>query len=337
MRTILFATMIVLLLLVNVLEVVGEPINQDAMNVTTVNNAETVQEAATVNNATTVQNAIKVTTNNATWMLIGIVLILVLFALSPLMYNMNKAHQHLQRTDAALDKYLEYRKDKLDDDKALQIIKEYLNVDPGGAPGTARGTMALTIILIVGICLFFLLTYPPSGSGQIVKDVILTLTGALTSIVGFYFGGNGSTQPKSTEPITSGPKKPESEPAQPKKERKSELYTIKENFAHEDKQYLKDTKVDLADIPEEIRKDWVKNNKVEFYVGETVENIEKELITKDQKPKPGWYRIKSNFRYNDDRYIAGNIINLKEISASVLAGWEKRGWIERYSGSLAVP
>jgi hypothetical protein len=126
-------------------------------------------------------------------------------------------------------------------------------------------------------------------------------------------------------------------PAQPKKERKSELYKIKEAFSYEDKQYFKDTKVDLADIPEEIRKDWVKDNKVEFYVGETVENIEKDLTTKDQKPKPGWYKIKSNFRYNDDRYLAGNITNLMDISARVLAGWEKSGWIEPYTGSLADP
>ena len=136
--------------------------------------------------------------------------------------------------------------------------------------------------------------------------------------------------------IPSGPKKPD-ESAQPKKEHKPELYIIKEAFSYEDKQYLKDAKVDLAYIPEEIRKDWVKNNKVEFYVGETVENIEKDLMTKDKKPKPGWYKIKSNFRYNDDRYLAGNIINLKDISARVLAGWEKSGWIEPYTGSLAVP
>jgi hypothetical protein len=340
MRAILFATVVLLSFMVNVLAVAGASTDQGVANVTTVQDATTVLKATNVQNATTVQNAEKVTTKAppyATLMLILVVLILVLFAAIPLMYNMRKAHQHLERTDKALDKYLSYRKDKLDDDNALLIIKEYLNVDPGGAPGTARGTMAITIILIVGICLFFLLTYPPNGSDQIVKDVILTLTGALTSIVGFYFGGNGSTQPKTTDPITSDPKKPESLPAQPKKERKSELYKIKEAFSYEDKQYFKDTKVDLADIPEEIRKDWVKDNKVEFYVGETVENIEKDLTTKDKKPKPGWYKIKSNFRYNDDRYLAGNIINLMNISARVLAGWEKSGWIEPYTGSLAEP
>ncbi|MGB5099442.1 MAG: hypothetical protein WBN94_02435, partial [Methanothrix sp.] len=222
MRKILFATMAILSFVVSALVVAG------ATNATTVENATTVLKATTVQNAATVQNATSVTSNAPPdiWMLIGIVLILVLFALSPLMYNMNKAHQHLQRTDAALDKYLDYRKDKLDDDTTLQIIKEYLNADPGGAPGTARGTMALTIILVVGICLFFLLTYPASPSNQIVKDVILALTGALTSIVGFYFGANGASEPKTSGTATSSPKTPEAAPTQTQEERKSEVYTV---------------------------------------------------------------------------------------------------------------
>ncbi|MCX6673803.1 MAG: hypothetical protein NTY37_08510 [Methanothrix sp.] len=278
--------------------------------------------------------------------LIIVVLILVLFAAIPLLLNMHLAHKHLERTDAVLGVFLEKHHEDLGDDTALQIIKEYINAEPGGAPGTTRGTMALAIILIVGICLFFLMVYPSdfSSNNQIVKDVILTLTGALTSIVGFYFGGKGSTElkptelkpsePKPPEPIKPDPNAPGSVPTQPIK---PERYTIKEDFTHQDKQYPKGTIMDLADIPEEIRKDWITNNKIEFYVGDMVEDIHKDLIQGDNKPKPGWYRIKSNFRYNDDRYIAGNTINLKDISARVLAGWEKRGWIEPYSGSLAAP
>jgi hypothetical protein len=177
----------------------------------------------------------------------------------------------------------------------------------------------------------------PSNNRDVVKDVILTLTGALTSIVGFYFGGRGSTEPKASETNpTEPPKLKPSEPvtALPKK---TEEYKIIESFNYHDKQYPAGTVMDLADIPEETRKEWVKNNRIELYVGDEVKDIHKELIQKDNKPKPGWYTIKSNFRYNDDRYITGNIINLSKISARVLAGWEKRGWIEPYSGSLAAP
>ena len=82
--------------------------------------------------------------------------------------------------------------------------------------------------------------------------------------------------------------------------------------------------MDLADIPEETRKEWVKNNRIEFYVGDEVKDIHKDLIQEDNKPKPGWYKIKSNFRYNDDRYIAGNIINLNHISARVAGRMGKK-------------
>jgi len=41
-----------------------------------------------------------------------------------------------------------------------------------------------------------LLMIPSGATNQLVKDVVLALTGALTTIIGFYFGGNGSTEQK---------------------------------------------------------------------------------------------------------------------------------------------
>jgi hypothetical protein len=276
--------------------------------------------------------------------LLIVVAILVLFAAVPLLQNMHLAHKHLERTDAVLGAFLEKHHEDLGDDTALQIIKEYINAEPGGAPGTTRGIMAIAIILIVGICLFFLMVYPsyPSDNRDVVKDVILTLTGALTSIVGFYFGGKGATDSNAAErkpsgQKPSGPIEPNASGSVPLSPIKPERYTIKEGFTYLDKQYPVGTVMDLANIPEETRKEWVKNNRVEFYVGDVVVDIHKDLIQEDNKPKPGWYKIKSNFRYNDDRHIAGNIINLNHISARLLEGWEKRGWIEPYTGSLAAP
>jgi hypothetical protein len=268
--------------------------------------------------------------------LFAVVLIIVLFATIPLLQNMHLAHKHIERTDAVVGKFLEQHHENLDKDTTLQIIKEYINAEPGGAPGTTRGIMAIAIILVVGICLFFLMVYPTNNK-EVVKDVILTLTGALTSIVGFYFGGRGSTESKASEPKPSEPPKPNpTEPviALPKK---PEKYKIMETFSNLDKQYPAGTVMDLADIPEETRKEWIENKKIELYVGDEVKDINKELTQEDNKPKPGWYKIKSNFRYNDDRYLAGNTINLSKVSAKVLAGWEKRGWVEPYSGSLAAP
>lgn len=290
------------------------------------------ESSAPLNNSTSQAEP----SNSQIAVLLIVVAILVLFAAIPLLQNMHLAHKHLERTDAVLGVFLEKHHEDLGDDTTLNIIKEYINAEPGGAPGTTRGIMAIAIILIVGICMFFLMVYP-SNNQSVVKDVILTLTGALTSIVGFYFGGKGSTESKASEPKPSKPIKPNASGSVTPPQIKPERYTIKEGFTHLDKQYPAGTIMDLADIPEETRKEWIKNNRIELYVGDEVKNIHKEITLEDNKPKPGWYRIKSNFRYNDDRYIAGNIINLNRISARLLAGWENRGWIEPYSGSLAAP
>lgn len=293
-------------------------------------------DGAASNNGTVPKDDTTPPTTSSIAALFAVVLIIVLFATIPLLQNMHLAHKHIERTDAVVGKFLEQHHEDLDKDTTLQIIKEYINAEPGGAPGTTRGIMAIAIILVVGICLFFLMVYP-SNNKEVVKDVILTLTGALTSIVGFYFGGRGSTESKASEPKPPEPPKPNpTEPvtALPKK---PEKYKIMETFSYLDKQYPAGTVMDLANIPEETRKEWIENKKIELYVGDEVTDIHKELTQEDNKPKPGWYKIKSNFRYNDDRYIAGNTVNLSKISAKVLAGWMKRGWIEPYSGSLAAP
>jgi hypothetical protein len=129
------------------------------------------------------------------YVLIVAFLILVLFAAIPLIHNNIKAHQRLERTDQVLGEILKSHKEALNED-FLKVTKEYLDADPGGAPGTARGTMALSIVMLIGICLIMLLMIPSGASNQLVKDVVLALTGALTTIIGFYFGGNGSTEPK---------------------------------------------------------------------------------------------------------------------------------------------
>ena len=147
------------------------------------------------------QNAANVTAGQATMNagtpstgeLFAVILIMVAFAATPMLINMIMSHKHLTKMHDTLDKFICIHSDKIEEDKLLMIMREYINADPSGAPGTARGTIALTISLIVGVCLFFLLVHPSNSiSNGIVKDVILTLTGALTSIIGFYFGGKGS-------------------------------------------------------------------------------------------------------------------------------------------------
>lgn len=355
MRMILFAAIISLCFIAGGLNVYAQSNDSLVKNADNVENAYTVENASAVGNATTVQNANTIqnattVTANAppysTWILLMIVLILVLSASIPLMYNNYQAHQHLHSINYSLKLFLENHKDDPIDDNTLRVIKEYINAEPRGAPGTARVTFAITIISIVGICLFLLLIYPASRSDQIIKDIILALTGALTAIIGFYFGANGSQEPKTLESTPPVTKPPVAAPQKPKKE---EIYLVKEEFTHDDKKYFKDTKVDLSDIPEDVRKGWIKDEKIELFVGGLIEDtlsvedkgtkkdIPRDVLLPDNKLRPGWYKIESNFRHNDDRYISGNIMNLKDVPARVLEEWKRRDWIVEYYGPVAGP
>lgn len=259
----------------------------------------------------------------SSWELFGVVLIIVIFASAPILLNNYYAHHHLTDIQKTIDQFVAGHDSKADEDKIVQLIHEYINADPNGSPGTARGAMALTITLIVGIALFVLVAYPPDqNTTTTVKEVILTLTGALTSIIGFYFGGKGSEpnlkEIQSERAAAGSAEEPKAE------EPKAELYNIKEDLVYEDKQYTKGTTVDLANVPAETRKVWIENNKIEPYVGEQ-KDVQKD---KELKDKPGWYKIKMDFRYHDGQYIKDNIMNLTEVPASILAEWKKNKWVE---------
>ena len=59
-----------------------------------------------------------------------------------------------------------------------------------GVSGFRRATIALTVILILGIAIFHLLTRPVDpDSKEIVSNIISMLAGLVSAIVGFYFGG----------------------------------------------------------------------------------------------------------------------------------------------------
>ena len=259
----------------------------------------------------------------SSWELFGVVLIIVIFASTPILLNNYYAHHHLTDIQKTINQFVEGHGGKANEDKIVQLIHEYINADPNGSPGTARSVMALTITLIVGIALFVLVAYPPDqNTTTVVKEVILTLTGALTSIIGFYFGGKGSEpnlkEIQSERAAAGSAEKPKA------KEPKAELYNIKEDLVYEDKQYTKGTTVDLANVPAETRKVWIENNKIEPYVGEQ-KDVQKD---KELKDKPGWYKIKMDFRYHDGLYIKDNIMNLTEVPASILVEWKKNKWVE---------
>ncbi len=138
------------------------------------------------------------------------IFLLLLFAAAPIMLNMYLAYGHLSNTQKLLKEIVEKQKEnKIENAAIIQIVEGCINAQPSGVTGVGRSTMALTLTVILGISLIYLFVYPPPVDvSTIIKDLLLTVIGAIASIIGFYFGGRAlqesATQP-SIAPATQPP------------------------------------------------------------------------------------------------------------------------------------
>lgn len=134
--------------------------------------------------------------------LIYIVLIIV-FAGLPMILDICLAYRSQNRTRNLLIEKASL--DKLELDELREFVKESGKAPPG-IPGLARATMALTVIVILGISVIHLLVKDNSAnSSQIIGNILSTLAGLLAAITGFYFGGK--TSEKKAEEAEKGEKK----------------------------------------------------------------------------------------------------------------------------------
>ena len=80
---------------------------------------------------------------------------------------------------------------------------------PGGIQGLSRASMALSVILILGIAIFHLLVNGKGtdGESQIISNVLSLLGGLLAAITGFYFGGRAAEE-KADKVAEKGAEKP---------------------------------------------------------------------------------------------------------------------------------
>jgi Fibronectin type III domain len=59
---------------------------------------------------------------------------------------------------------------------------------PGSAPGLTRTLLALGLLMLIGIALVALLVSSSTAAADLLKTLVVALTAALTTILGFYFG-----------------------------------------------------------------------------------------------------------------------------------------------------
>lgn len=136
-------------------------------------------------------------------MLLLVIVILLLFAFAslPILWNIKGYYDHLKDVRNLLNDKLSSGAGQTE---LIQLVKDALAVQSSGMQGVARATMALTLSVILGVAVILLIADPRKSDDttlQLVKDVLLALTGAISSIIGFYFGGRAT---QSAEAQTSG-------------------------------------------------------------------------------------------------------------------------------------
>jgi len=126
-----------------------------------------------------------------------VILLLFAFASLPILWNIKGYYGHLSQIRDLLDKRLS---SSCNQAELVQLVKDALAVQSSGMQGVARATMALTLSVILGAAIFLLIANPcnlnaDNAALTMLKDILLALTGAISSIIGFYFGGRATQNP----------------------------------------------------------------------------------------------------------------------------------------------
>jgi hypothetical protein len=118
------------------------------------------------------------------------VLALVVFPLLLMGADIIGAYRSADQTRVALLARLGTEKLSPDD---VKMLSAQLGKPSGGISGLSRSTMAIVFLLILGISVFHMLALSPEHAHESLDKVLTLLTGAVTSIIGFYFGGKAAT------------------------------------------------------------------------------------------------------------------------------------------------
>jgi hypothetical protein len=119
------------------------------------------------------------------WILAGYALLLVAFPFALMWTDIRKAYAFAHETRELLMNKISADKLTLDELKAL--ITEF-DTSPPGIPGLARATLALTLLLLLGLVMFYLVVAYTGKIPDGIEKLLTALTTAFASVVAFYFG-----------------------------------------------------------------------------------------------------------------------------------------------------
>lgn len=119
------------------------------------------------------------------WAIAGFALLLVLFPFSLMWTDIMKAYEFAHETRR--DLIAKFSADKLTLDQLKVWIAEF-DTSPPGIPGLARATLALTLLLLIGLIIIYFVFVCKTDITGGVEKLLTALTTAFASVVAFYFG-----------------------------------------------------------------------------------------------------------------------------------------------------
>jgi len=137
------------------------------------------------------------------WVLAGFALVFVLFPFSLMFTDILKAYTFSGETRTRLMEALKGHSLTLEELKTL--IAEF-DTSPPGIPGLARATLALTLLLLLGLIIFYFLAVTGHDIPTGIDKFLTSLTTAFAAVIAFYFGTkaaqsnpqSGTTSPQTT-------------------------------------------------------------------------------------------------------------------------------------------
>ena len=121
------------------------------------------------------------------WLIVFLMILIALFIAIPILYDTKKAYELSQNL---IEQLSNVNNLQVSQDARKEIILDIIDSsqDPKGVTGTTRRTLALTVLLVLGISVVIIIF--ASGDTQITSNIISMLGATLAAVVGFYFGGS---------------------------------------------------------------------------------------------------------------------------------------------------
>jgi hypothetical protein len=165
------------------------------------------------------------------WLPLLLIALLILFVLSTVLLDLLKAYG-VQKQKLGLLKDLNLGDLPQAEKKELAGL---ICGQPGGLRGVYRAVMAITVLLVLGFALLILIGSPDlfKSAKQIVDNILSVLTGALSAIIGFYYGGRAAYQESESRQRTPAGSPEPVEPAEGRggKPKRGDSSTLSESAA----------------------------------------------------------------------------------------------------------